>query len=118
MKISINNKTISQVQQEFNQAFPFLRVEFFKEGHNENQGSKIESLINKPNQIISNSVSQDIIDISGEMTVFELESLFKAKFNLNVQVFRKSGNSWLETTFTDGWTLNKQNQEGFELSEL
>jgi hypothetical protein len=37
---------------------------------------------------------------------------------LSVQVFRKSGKSWLETTFTDGWTLKKQNQEGIDLSQI
>jgi hypothetical protein len=52
------------------------------------------------------------------MKVSELENLFKRKYKLNIQVFRKSGNAWLETTVTDAWTLDKQNQEGIELSEL
>jgi len=115
--ISINHKTIAQVQAEFNSAYPYLRIEFFKRSHNENQGSSIEQLINKPNQIL-NPVNGNSIEITGEMSVFELENLFKTKFNLNVQVFRKSANSWLETTITDSWSLNKQNQEGFELSSL
>jgi hypothetical protein len=35
---------------------------------------------------------------------------------LYVQVFRKSGKVWLETTATDNWSLYKQNEEGQELS--
>ena len=31
------------------------------------------------------------------------------KLKLSAQVFRKSGKIWLETTFTDSWTLKKQN---------
>jgi hypothetical protein len=52
------------------------------------------------------------------MLVSELENLFEDKFKLSVQVFRKSGKSWLETTFTDGWSLKKQNQEGLDLSKI
>jgi hypothetical protein len=52
------------------------------------------------------------------MTVEELEKSFLVKFGLNVQVFRKSGKSWLETTITDKWTLEKQNTQGEELDVL
>jgi hypothetical protein len=33
-----------------------------------------------------------------------------------VQVSRKSGTLWLETTMTDSWTLGQQNEHGRELS--
>lgn len=58
------------------------------------------------------------VEILANMTVNELEQLFKTKFGLNIQIFRKSGNSWLETTVTDNWTLEKQNEEGEELNNL
>ena len=50
------------------------------------------------------------------MKVNELEKIFKDRFNLAVQVFRKSGNLWLETTMTDNWTLQQQNNHGGEIS--
>lgn len=50
------------------------------------------------------------------MKVSELEKLFKDKFKLAVQVFRKSGNLWLETTMTDNWSLLQQNNHGREIS--
>jgi hypothetical protein len=116
--ISINNKTIGQIQQEFNVAFPYLRIQFFKESHQENEGSRPDLMIKNTTQLISvHSADQDL-EISGDMKVSELENLFKSKYKLNIQVFRKSGNAWLETTVTDAWTLDKQNQEGIELSEL
>jgi hypothetical protein len=52
------------------------------------------------------------------MTVNELEQRFKSQFGLNIQVFRKHGKTWIETTVTDNWTLFKQNEEGKTLSEL
>ena len=57
------------------------------------------------------------ITIGPEMTVDELEQRFMDVYGLSIQVFRKSGKVWLETTITDGWTLEKQNEQGRELSE-
>jgi hypothetical protein len=50
------------------------------------------------------------------MTVQELERVFQEELGLFIQVFRRSGKVWLETTATDNWTLFKQNEEGQELS--
>jgi hypothetical protein len=50
------------------------------------------------------------------MKVNELENIFQQKFSLSAQVFRKSGNLWLETTMTDNWSLLQQNNHGREIS--
>ena len=50
------------------------------------------------------------------MTVGQLEKAFRERFGLNMQVSRKSGPVWLETTVTDKWTLRQQNEHGRELS--
>jgi len=50
------------------------------------------------------------------MTVAEMEERFRDIYGLGVQVFRKSGTIWLETTVTDGWTLEDQNKQGEALS--
>ncbi len=118
MIISTNNKTLKQIQLEFSAAFPYLRIQFFKESHNINEGTDKDLLIKNTNQIIEANRIHNKIHIDSSMTVYELEYLFKTSYKLNVQVFRKSGNSWLETTVTDSWTLEKQNQEGIELSNL
>jgi len=56
------------------------------------------------------------LDIPDTLTVGELENLFMDRFGLSVQVFRRSGNLWLETTMTDNWTLKQQNDHGKEIS--
>ena len=56
------------------------------------------------------------LSISPTMTVSDLEQNFQDQFGLAVQVFRRSGNAWLETTVTDSWTLDKQNKQGEALS--
>jgi hypothetical protein len=51
------------------------------------------------------------------MKVSELEELFQEVFGLSVQIFRKSGENWLQTTTTDFWTLNQQNNKGKDMCE-
>ena len=51
------------------------------------------------------------------MTVIDLEKKFREVFGLGIQVFRKSGKAWLETTLTDNWTLEEQNRQGEALSK-
>ena len=62
------------------------------------------------------SIPDADVEISEDMKVSDLEKLFKDNFKLAVQVFRKSGNLWLETTMTDNWTLLQQNNHVRELS--
>ena len=50
------------------------------------------------------------------MKVAELENDFSGQFGLQVQVFRKSGEVWLQTTKTDNWTLIEQNQAALEMN--
>jgi hypothetical protein len=58
------------------------------------------------------------LTITPQMTVANLEQGFADVYGLSVQVFRKSGKVWLETTVTDNWTLEEQNRQGEALSKL
>jgi hypothetical protein len=62
------------------------------------------------------AIADGIIEIDGKMKVKELEKTFADQFKLNVQVFRRSGNFWLQTSMTDDWTLQNQNEHGMEIS--
>jgi len=70
----------------------------------------------KLKDIQSNQKPGKII-VSRQTRVSELESQFEKEFGLYVQVFRKSGRVWLETTATDNWTLEQQDEEGKSLNE-
>lgn len=119
MNLLITDHTsIEEIQEKFHKTFPFLRLQFFHHSHKAFQGSSKKELLSPNSKLKSIRHKNGDIDISEDMTVTELEQMFHEKFNLNVQVFRKSGRSWIETTITDNWTLKKQNDEGRELSEL
>jgi hypothetical protein len=112
------NRLISDIQKEFNQAFPFLKIEFFKTKSFSRSEFMAHQII-PPNRKIGDSqlsISDGDIEIAEEMKVKELEKIFKDQFSLAMQVFRKSGNLWLETTMTDNWTLQQQNDHGYEIS--
>lgn len=119
MKIKINDKlTIADIQKEFISVFPYLKIQFFKNTHKAFEGSPKKEILSETTKLKEVNHLNGEMEISESLTVNELEAAFKEFFNLNVQVFRKSGSSWLETTLTDNWTLKKQNQEGMELSNL
>lgn len=115
MKIE-QHKSITEIKQEFSKLFPFLKIEFFKKGHNTFGGNSNKEIIlpSEPLKITSSGE----LHITENMTVNELEQRFKSQFGLNIQVFRKHGKTWIETTVTDNWSLFKQNEEGKVLSAL
>lgn len=112
-----NTIKISEIKKTFNDKFPFLKIEFFKHKHKTLQGSPKKDIIT--NDFSISISTNDYLNLFNEnVLVSDLEKQFADKFKLSAQIFRKSGKSWLETTFTDSWTLKKQNQEGIELSEI
>jgi hypothetical protein len=115
MKIN-QTKSISEIQKEFSGIFPFLKLEFFKKSHNTFGGNSSKEIIGTIDHVKIKETGE--IFITESMTVNELEQRFKTQFDLNIQVFRKHGKTWIETTVTDNWTLHKQNEQGKVLSEL
>ena len=107
---------ILDIQESFTKMFPFLKLEFYRKGVHAGSGT-ID--IKKPNITkdktlgeVSTIAKNNQITVSPEMTVSELENNIKDKFGLTLQVFRKSGNVWLQTSYTDSWTLEEQNHQG------
>ncbi len=119
MQLTIRpNRLISDIQKDFNSMFPFLKIEFFKSKGGRQLDYSVNNII-RHNQKIAEGQKELVdgaITIEPEMTVKDLEKNFKDEFSLAVQVFRRSGNVWLETTMTDDWTLRHQNEHGLELS--
>ena len=119
MKITINDhRKIFAIQEEFSSLFPYLKLEFFSKPHTAG-GESAKKLIQNNSKTIGEcrtSHNSGNITITSGMTVTNLEQRVQDVYGLSVQVFRKSGKSWLETTVTDNWTLDQQNKQGDELS--
>jgi len=104
---------VSEVQKEFNDAFPFLKIDFYKKLL---EKDRIKTPVSASLKAAGLKEKGAVV-IHDNMTVAQLENIFRQKFGLMIQVSRKSGNTWLETTMTDGWTLKQQNDHGRELSQ-
>lgn len=112
------DRLISDIQKEFNDIYPFLKLEFFN-AKSLTRNDFSASLIIPRNRKLGDGqygLKAGTVEIEDGMKVSDLEQAFKNKFNLAAQVFRKSGNLWLETTMTDNWTLSQQNNHGREIS--
>lgn len=112
------DKLISDIQKEFSNRFPFLKLEFFQSRKHKQPGIYPIKVLPNTQKIgeIQTGIKVSDIPVENTMKVKELENNFRDMFSLTVQVFRKSGNLWLETTMTDDWTLQQQNNHGKELS--
>jgi hypothetical protein len=118
MLLELNdNMRIAFIQQQFNNEFPFLKLEFLENSFAKNK-TVFEKSIHNNNRILgefrfSNNILQPInIIITPEMSVQELANNFSTVYQLTTKVFRKSGNVWLNTSVTDRWTLAEQNKQG------
>ena len=109
-----DSKKLKDIQKEFNEKFPYLKLEFYKGEHESGipfparKQLDPEKTIGKVRKV---HVEGDL-SIDGHLKVCTLEDRFWDQYGLNVQVFRLSGNLWLQTSTTDQWTLAEQNRKG------
>ena len=111
-------RTTADIQKEFNAQFPYLKLEFFQKNFFGKQGSSLKKPLRESRKVgeVQMMVTDAEVEIREDMKVKELEKIFGDQLGLDVQVYRRSGNLWLETTMTDNWTLRQQNEHGEEIS--
>ncbi len=115
MKLHIDDtKKIEEIKTAFNSSFNFLSLGFFTKSHTVGEPSAKKDLIDDQKTLaeIRQKHTAGNLLIDASMLVSEVESAFEEKFGVHVQVFRKQNDVWLETTNSDNWTLEKQNETG------
>jgi hypothetical protein len=118
MKLFIEKESLAgDVKKIFTTCYPFLKIEFYKKppSHAAVIQKKEIMPFNLPLIQFTNGNGKTVIDIGRSITVEQLEDQF-ASLGLLSEVFRKSGNVWIETSLTNNWTLQQQNMEGEEIS--
>ena len=105
------DKTIGDLQTDFATAFPGLKLKFFSKPHEAHKGSHAKFLIPDVHTTLG-SIAPDIksghVNIELDMPVWQLERLLEQECQLHTQVFRKSGNVYLETSVSDDMTIEQQ----------
>jgi len=108
-------KTIQDLQQDFSNHYPFLKLEFYKTTDVRPSVHMKERIPQSTTLRSAGLTNTGMMEINDDMTVEELERIFLEQFGLVVQVSRNAGGIWLETTMTDKWSLHKQNEYGREI---
>ena len=120
MYLEINGeRLISDIQQDFGAVYPFLKIEFFRNGNIRRDRYPVNKLIPATQPVKTAwhyKQEKGQLTLSDGMTVTDFENALMDQFGLSAQVFRRSGNIWLETTITDYWTLKQQNEHGREIT--
>jgi hypothetical protein len=102
-----DNLLIEDLQEKFSLCFPCLKIEFYSMPHHWKKGSLQKDIISPKNRVgdIRKNHSDEILEIKSSDKVGEVEKKLKKMFGLNVQIFRKENNCWIQTTSTDVFTL-------------
>jgi hypothetical protein len=109
---------LCEIQEEFCKHFPCLKLEFFSFVPGESKIFSEEFLIRDTNKTLGDVRhvhNFGHLSINGHQKVSTLEQNFIRIFGIDVQVFRKSGSVWLETTHTNSRSLTEQNKQGAEM---
>lgn len=111
MELKINGQcSTKEIIEAFSASFEGTKIEFFRHSHAQEEGSPKKDMVNEVvllNELNSNIPTKTLI-INDQMTVNEVEELFEKELGLHVQVFRKMNTTWIETTTTDAYSLEKQ----------
>lgn len=100
---------LSDLQMWFSDSFPNLKIEFYDHTHDQGQGNTKSELLRNLDLLVSPNGHPEV-----ELTIFDdystnlVEHIFRTKLRLNVQVFRRNGDKWIQTITTDNWTLKEQ----------
>lgn len=119
MRITKNTK-LTEIQTAFTKAFPHLKIEFYKSRHRAEEGTESNEMldVNQNTGEVTDKASSGELSFDGSVKISDFENLVLKDHGLNVQVFRRSGNLWLQTTTTDKWTLAEANRKGGRSEEL
>jgi hypothetical protein len=106
------DKTIGDIKAAFTAFFPNLKLAFFSKSHKAYRSSAAKFLVHdkdlKLSELTALLTESKFILLENNMPVWQLERLFEEEYGLHVQVFRRSGKIWLETSKTDDLTLEQQ----------
>jgi hypothetical protein len=101
-------RTIRALQRDFHEAYPYLKIEV---DDADLLNKEVESTQEFEKTLLP-------VNIEKERTVFEVEKNCKEVFGFPVHIFRKSSKVWVATSYTSHWSLEKQNREAEQISNL
>lgn len=108
-----DSMTIGEVQDRFNECFPFLDIAFYSKPHDLYEGSDKKYLYSNKIRIsnIRHKHVNGVVEIKSWDTIATVEKKMKDIFDLNAQIFRYDAiGCWIQTTHSDDLTLKQLSQ--------
>lgn len=105
--------TIDEVQDRFQECFPYLQIRFYSKPHESGQASEKKDLYAPDFRIghIRRKHRNGELEIKSWDTTASIEQKMKDQFGLNIQIFRyDSIGCWIQTTLSDTLTLKQLGQ--------
>lgn len=114
MKITTLSKLID-IKKAFSSHYPGLKIEFFIDKNKDGNLTADEKYSNADSLLSEISEeSNNTLDMSLYTTASDLENAFKENFGVMVQVFRKSGSTWLMTSASDSIALSELSKQAVQ----
>jgi hypothetical protein len=107
--------TIGEVQDRFQECFPFLRIAFYSKGHKKFAISDKRYQHDGKMRIanVRKNHYNGVLEIKSWQTTARIEKELKDDFGLHAQIFRQDGkNGWVQTSLSDDFTLQQQGEIG------
>jgi hypothetical protein len=120
MKIKVSKDTcIEELQSAFSHMFPLLKLEFLYNPYKSSADVRTQMVFNRKAHIDDvGHIDNDVIfDITPQMTVEKLLYVLETQFHAKAIVFRFCEGYWIDTTDTDWWTLEEQNNRACEAAK-
>ncbi|MFL5808010.1 MAG: hypothetical protein ACJ749_00735 [Flavisolibacter sp.] len=111
MLLPINDyETVGDIQERFNKSFPYLKLEFYQKPHPHKAASLEKYLISSDKRVgeIRKLHRNSELQIMSWYSIAKVKADFKKLFELNIEIFRKEINGWVQITRTDKYTLHDQ----------
>lgn len=114
-----DKKTIEDIRQSFSDIFPFLKIEFYDEQHKYEEASHKKHMLPHDKMIgdIRKKQKSGILKIYAWQRTGDVERKFKQAYGLNIQIFYRQGDRWIQTVGSDGMTLEEHNEIGYKVTE-
>lgn len=103
---------IDELQDKFNECFPYLKLEFYSHPHKWQEASNKDYLIQPGTYLedIRKTHDSGLMNIKSWDQTGIVEQAFHNTYGLNVQICRFDRNKWIQTSDSDGLTLREQSE--------
>ena len=107
-----NSKTVEDLQDHFNECFPYLKIEFYEEASPSLKNCDKAHIVRPETSLgeIRKNSNSGTLDIKSWEKTSKLKQDLKDLYGLNIQIFRVHGDEWIPTSYSDDLTLKQQSE--------